>query len=367
MINKKLLNKIYERVNVEKFLEHYHVRISGKNGPWLRMPCILPSHKDTSPSANLNTETGFYKCFVCGNRSFYTLVKELENLPSFGAAVEFVKKKVGFESDTSHIEFMLEELNDLQNEEFENVDEVKIIDVDISKFESALDYYHIVKKRVDDKMIQYWDLKYATSGFYKNRLIIPITYKGRTVSFCARDMSGRAEKWLKLLKRAKKDHLTVSEIDELRDKYECKKIIYPPVIVDEPRDIIYGSSISALMFNFDKAIDWNKDYIILVEGAFDAMRLFSWGFNAVAILGTKLSRFNRSRILENYDKVYICLDNDEKEDDSNPGQESAMKIYDSLKDKLDVYNILLPPGKDPDDCTVDEFEECFRNAKENFS
>lgn len=360
MFNKVLLQKIYSKVDVEKFLKHYKVKIDSRNGPWLRMRCILPGHKDSSPSANLNVETGIYKCFVCGARSFFTLVKELEGLPSFTSAVDHVKKKVGFEDDGHYIDFLLDEINSLQNEMDDDNDEVKIVDVDLSSFVSAMNYYDIVKKRVTEKMINFWNLKYATDGYYKDRLIIPITIDNRNVSFCARDFSGKSKKWERLLKRAKKDKLTVTEIDELREKYECKKILYPPVIVDEPlKNIQYGSSIGALIFNIDQAISWSKEYVILVEGVFDAMYLFSHGFNAVAILGTSLTKYKRHKLLANFNKVYICLDNDLKDDKTNPGQEAAAKIVQEIKSKIETFVITIPPGKDPDECSVSEFESCF--------
>jgi len=370
LINKRILKKIYEKIDAEKFLSHYRAKITGRNGPWLRMHCILPGHQDTTPSANFNTEIGIYKCFTCTSKaiSFYKLVQHLEQLNSFEDAIEFVKKKVGYEDDGNYIDDLLNEIDDIQNEIKDNDEDNIIIDVDISQFDSALNHYDIAKKRVNDKMIKFWDIRYATKGYYKGRLIIPIKSNGKIVSFCACDMTRKAEKWLKVLKKAKKDKLTVTEIDELREKYECKKILYPPVIVEEPKkNIIYGSSISTLMFNFDEAIHWNNthkqsDYVILVEGAFDAIKLFSLGFNAVAILGTSLSDYNRHRILANFDKVYVALDNDIKENDKNPGQIAAEKIIKSLKNNIETYNILLPAGKDPDECDEEEFEHCFNDA-----
>jgi len=256
MISDATLKKIYEKVDAEKFLDHYNVKIVGRNGPWLRMHCILPDHMDTTPSANLNTETGMYKCFSCNRAiSFFNLVKALEDLSSFDDAVSFVKKKVGYEDDDDYIEDMLAELNSIQSDIDDDNEDLKIIDVDLSEFDSAIDHFDKVKFRVNEKMIKFWDLKFSTTGYYKDRLVIPITEKNRVVSFCARDMSGRAEKWRKMLKAARKNRLTVAEVEELQEKYECKKILYPPVIIEEPfKNIIYGSSIGALMFNFDKTV-----------------------------------------------------------------------------------------------------------------
>jgi hypothetical protein len=181
-------------------------------------------------------------------------------------------------------------------------------------------------------------------------------------------MTGKANKWLKILAQAKKDKLTVTEIAELKDKYECKKILYPKVFdkdSGEPqRDIIYGSLIQHLLFNYDNAVKTGKDYVILVEGVFDCMRLFVWGFNAVALCGTKLSAHNRSLLLKQFEKIYIALDNDIGKS-KNAGQLSAQAIKDSLKNDIDIYNIVLPPNKDPDECTREEFAQYLADSVSN--
>lgn len=363
------LKRIYKKVDVVKFFKHYRAKTIGQTGDEIRMHCVLPAHKDTSPSANFNINKGLYNCYVCGGRTFFQLVQEIENLQSFSESVEFVRKMVGLDEDDEHdqIDLLLEDLKDLQSEDDEDAEIPSYLEIDLSirpEFESALKHFSKVKKRVSVAMIKLWDLRYVVSGYYKDRLVIPITHDGKVVSFAARDMTEKSALWLKMLVQAKKDRLTVTELAELRERYECKKIIYPPILdkFDERRgNIIYGSSIKYLMFNIDRALT-NRDYVILVEGAFDAMRLHMWGFNAVAILGTKLSSHNRTTLLSNFDRVYVALDNDIKENGSNPGQEAAVKIIESLKSEVEAFNVFLPPGKDPDECTREEFSQLLGQA-----
>ena len=367
---KSELSKIYKRVDVEKFLKHYKAVISSRSGPWLRMCCILPGHKDSSPSANFNTVNGVYNCFVCGGKSFFKLVQELESFKNFASSIEFVKKMIGYEDEYSQVDLLLEDLRSLQVEDDEQLETPSFVSINLSEFpefEDAKIHFPIVKHRVSFKMIDFWKLKYAISGYYKDRLIVPITHDNECVSFVARDMSGRADRWLRLLSRAKKDRLTVTEIAELVEKYECKKMLYPPVFEESSstfKNIIYGTHIKYLMFNIDRALK-NKDYVILVEGVFDAMRLYMWGFNVVALLGTKLSIFNRKTLLSNFDKIYVSLDNDIKENKSNPGQDAAAKIIDSFGSEVDIYNIVLPPGVDPDECSREQFNLLMKEAEIN--
>jgi len=360
------LKRIYQMVDIDKFFDHYRARIVHTIGNEIRMCCILPNHKDSSPSANFNTEKALYNCFVCGGMGFFKLVQELEGFSSFAESVNHVKKMVGYDEnqELTYIDVLLEELKDIQTEEDDD-EEPEFLEVNLSlhtEFEDAMNHFSIVKKRVSKRMIELWDLKYAVSGYYRERLVIPIKLKSKVMSFAARDMSGRANKWLSTLAQAKKDKLTVTELAELREKYECKKILYPPILdkYDETKkNIIYATAIKYLLFNLDMALERTKDYVIIVEGVFDAMRLFIWGYNAVALLGTKLSKYNRSMLLANFDRLYIALDNDIKDNGDNPGQEAAAKIIESIQGEIEVFNILLPPGKDPDDCTKDEFQLCF--------
>jgi DNA primase len=363
MYSKIELQNIYQKVDIQKFFKHYNAKIDTKFGNEFRLQCVLPGHRDSSPSASFNVKKGLYNCFVCGGRNLFSLVKELENLRTFDDAVEFVKSMVGYEGNESHIDVLLNEMNELQNDDVEVDEQCKKTIIDFSKypeFEDAEKHFIKVKKRVSRSMIHMWNLRYAVSGYYKDRLIIPIMMSNEVLSFAARDMSGKANKWLKLLRQAKKDKLTVTELADLKVKYECKKILYPSVLDENEenfKNIMHGTSIKTLLFNFDNAKK-NSDYVILVEGVFDCMRLFTWGFNSVALCGTKLSDKNKSKILANFDKVYLALDNDTK-NDKNAGQNAAQTIMKDLSKNIDVYNIVLPPNKDPDECSFEEFKQYF--------
>jgi DNA primase len=363
------LKRIYKKVDVNRFFSHYKTNTLGQSGDWLRMRCILPGHKDMSASANFNVDKGIYKCFVCGARSFFKLVQELENLSSFYESVEFVKKMVGYgeDNENNQIDLLLEDLKEIQSDDQEEERDPEYVSIDLTKypeFENAKNHFSKVKKRVSLQMIKQWNLLYAVSGYYKDRLVIPITNENTVMSFAARDMTGRSALWLKMLKQAKKDNLTVTELAELREQYECKKIIYPPILEkkDETKfNIIYGTAIRYLLFNFENAIQC-KDYVIVVEGVFDAMALHMWGFNVVALLGTKLSNLNRARLLSNFDRIYVALDNDVNDKGTNPGQEAAIKILESFNNEVEAFNVIMPPNRDPDECSREEFDQLLKQS-----
>ena len=376
--DEQYLNALFRMVDVPALLEKYHANIVGNEvrthkGRELRMHCIMPGHRDNDASASFNLEKGLYNCWSkCGGLTFWNLIQQMENLPNFPAAVEFIQKLVGFDDDGEIDELALlkDRIERLQfapeiEDTSMNVEYTEIKLEDHPEFETALNHMEIVKSRVTESMVKFWDLRYAVSGFYKGRLIIPFRVNGKVVSFAARDMTGRCDKWKRIQARAKKLNLTKSEYDDLSKQYKVQKIVYPAT-ADFGSRHIRGTPVQFILFNLDEVLEYGKenDYVIITEGPFDAMRLFSWGYNAVAVLGLNLATFKRSKILENFSKVYVCLDNDSKEDGSNPGQEAAAKMVDSLVGNVSVLNVVLPKGKDPDDCTQDEFESYLKSAIE---
>jgi hypothetical protein len=102
---------------------------------------------------------------------------------------------------------------------------------------------------------------------------------------------------------------------------------------------------SHYLYNYDYAKPYAKDYVVIVEGPLDAIR---YGEPAVAILGKKLSIMQQRLIQSVWDSgtVVIMLD---------PEALKEMKqALDELKSKIfggQAFQISLPDGKDPGDCT----------------
>jgi DNA primase len=67
-------------------------------------------------------------------------------------------------------------------------------------------------------------------------------------------------------------------------------------------------------------------------------------------------------LISRFRKIFFALDNDTHKK-VNAGQEAAMKFGPELASEIETWNILLPSGKDPDDCTKDEFVDAVNHAK----
>ncbi|MFA5733272.1 MAG: hypothetical protein WC934_14885, partial [Acidithiobacillus sp.] len=206
--------------------------------------------------------------------------------------------------------------------------------------------------RIPDKeIIKQYNIRYCNNGYYKNRFIIPIIFSGKmTTTFYARSIYRSANDYIEHLKSF--NNLNTEQQNNIIDNF--RKVLFP-----------VGNQSKYLFFNWDNAVN-NTDYVILVEGILDAIKIANWGYNVIANLTLFLNSYKRGLILSKFNKVYLCMDNDYKvkiekhgKVIKNPGQEGSKKIFESLNNIIETKTIVLPQGKDPDDCNKDEFDAAF--------
>ncbi len=106
-----------------------------------------------------------------------------------------------------------------------------------------------------------------------------------------------------------------------------------------------------MLFNLQKATkSIRKTHkAIIVEGPLDVLRFWMAGiYNAVAVLGSDLSGPQRSLLLERecFDMV-LAFDND------TSGEDSTKKIIKTCKPYFNLYQMILPNGKDIGDLDVE--------------
>ena len=105
------------------------------------------------------------------------------------------------------------------------------------------------------------------------------------------------------------------------------------------------------LYNYDDGYD----YVVVVEGYSDVLRLYEHGYNATAVLGADVSRWQAQKISE-FEHVYLAFDNDDA------GRRATEIAYWQVSPHTDVK--LIPyPTKDPGEC-VDKrtWAESFRDA-----
>jgi len=130
--------------------------------------------------------------------------------------------------------------------------------------------------------------------------------------------------------------------------------------INTPQTTIYNKSL--ILYNLDKAkVEIKKQGVaVLVEGQMDALTSFQAGVkNVVATSGTALTR-DQITILKRYsDNLAIAFDTD------LAGESAAKRGIDSaLSEEMNVKVIVLPTGKDPDECIKNNPDDWFKAVKE---
>lgn len=99
---------------------------------------------------------------------------------------------------------------------------------------------------------------------------------------------------------------------------------------------------SDLLFNWHRAAPHLARGVVVVEGPFDAMRVWQAGCRPVAaLLGTELSSAQRA-LLATAPRVVVMLDGDDA------GRQGARKLLAALAPRP-VLVVRLPEGRDPAD------------------
>lgn len=104
------------------------------------------------------------------------------------------------------------------------------------------------------------------------------------------------------------------------------------------------------LFNVQAIID-ALDHILIVEGELDAIAASVAGFPAVAVPGVNGWKPHFRRCFDGIERVLVVCDNDLKEDGSNPGQELAKRLTETVPNAVRVS---LPAGQDVNSTLVSQ-------------
>lgn len=303
---------------------------------------LCPFHGEKTPSFNIYTENGSFYCFGCGvGGDVISFVMKIENL-DYVDAVKFLAQRCGMDMPENSYD---DSMNRLRTRVYEANREAarfyyKALYSQFGK--QGLDYFH--GRMLDDRTIRHFGLGYADDdwsslcdylldkGFskneltaanlavkqkngngiydrFRNRVMFPIIdLRGNVIAFGGRIMTDEKPKYL-----------------NTSDTPVFKK--------------------SENLFSLNNAKNSGSKTLILCEGYMDVIAVNRAGFqNAVATLGTALTK-EQAMLMKRYaDEVVICYDNDEA------GQKATSRAIPLLRSAgLLVRVLTVPNGKDPDE------------------
>lgn len=114
---------------------------------------------------------------------------------------------------------------------------------------------------------------------------------------------------------------------------------------------LHSSGFQRAYYLYGEHLATKQAPVILCEGFFDTIFMVQNGFNAVAMMGTHLSRFQAEKLTRLFTKLTLLLDGD------RAGYEAVDKIVATMQPHMPVSVVTLPEGADPDDLSVEALRE----------
>lgn len=269
---------------------------------------ICPFHPDTSPSCGVDKYRGFFKCFACNAGGHWNKL-----------AAKLGMEKLAWQKSKA-TDSSVEELRDGMSRAL-----MKAGVQDPSRMLK-------VKHR---PLVAPWPTGRIWRGLSGEFL------SGRIGCILVNDLRNNVERIGLPVRQATGELLG----------YTCRAIDpadaepkYIPLAADRTgwrdKELPAGDS----LFLVDKALTEGWDRLVVVEGPYDALKLYAGGVPAVAILGTNNWTATKVGILTGLglSAVAVMMDND------NSGWDAQPRVIGSLKHSVKTVGLALPPSvKDP--------------------
>jgi DNA primase len=357
---------IREKMDPVTLLEHYGVDIADRNFRYDKVRCSCPLHggdNGTAFSFDLNTKT--FTCFTnhCGeNPSQWFFIPKEGNAPrdlflfiklmeeglgrkcSFKRALEIGSELTGINLDASTTAYNKEMSDNLDTQKWIRTMARVNQQVELETFdESEIEMYqamlpaceYIDSRGFDDETLNFFQVGFSPEGVDEAYRAKQKDFSGRII-FPVRGTDGGLVGWSGRL--ATDDKALIKKHNKWMHKMDFDK--------------------GFVLYNFNNARPHVRESmeLILVEGAWDVIRLWSYGIkNVVAVMGSSLTPEQLQLAISSALKIKVFLDGD------GAGQSGARRICEQLKRYVDVYTIQAEG--DPDNLSIEDAYQAIYSAK----
>ena len=339
-IPEEKVDEIRSSTNIVHYISQYlNLQKDGQN-----FKALCPFHTEKTPSFKINPEKQIFHCFGCGKGgNVFTFIMEYEHL-SFPEAL----KKA---ADFSGIQITLEEKDEETENYFQKLYDINekactFFEESLHKPQNKTKLNYFIDRQLSMETIKAFRLGFAPDSY--DRLLDYLKDENADLK--------EAQK-LGLIQEKQKENgyyakfryrvmfpfmNTTGKIigfggRKLREEQQPKYLNSPESPVYKKGQILYGLHLAVQSIR-------QNNYVILVEGYFDLLRLYESGIkNVVASSGTALTDA-QARLLRRYTQnVYISYDGD------SAGVKAAIKnAYIIENNGLNAFIIPLPEKDDPD-------------------
>jgi len=315
---------------------------------------LCPFHNEKTGSFTVYPESQSFYCFGCGaGGDIVSFLMRAENL-DYVEAVTMLAEQYGirlpennFDNSLARKKSRLLEANKEAARFFHN-------SLKTEEGRIAMDYYN--NRNLSQSIIVRFGLGYAPDKW--DSLIKHMTSKGYTVTeLYEANLVKKSEKNGKTYYYDNFRNRIIIPIIDLRGNVIAfgGRVLddSKPKYVNTSDTLIYKKSNA--VFALNKAKNDNGGKIILAEGYMDVIALHQAGFtNAVACLGTALTR-EQARLISRYaDEVILAYDSDAA---GKAATEKAISIFNEIDIKVRVLSLV--GGKDPDEIIKKHGRERF--------
>jgi hypothetical protein len=293
-------------LNVTKLANDYNIPIftSGKNvsSGWVNFRCPYPKCSDTSNHLGYNLAKDYFRCWKCGwHGQIETLCLLLRlDKPTVISLIYQYGGQINYRKVEKEIVVKTKAFQFPSNAE------------SLSKSHKR----YLKDRKFDPNYLsKTWGIlgtgpvSHLDGIKFNRRIIVPITWDGKVVSFTARDITNR---------------------------HPLRYIACP-----KPREIVHHKNIL-----YGRQQDWSKD-VIVVEGVTDVFRL---GTRAVATFGIEYTRPQIRIMAKNFRRVFVLYDDEPQAQDKAAKLVAELKFYGIFAKQITIVGD--PGGMDQSEADV---------------
>ena len=305
---------------------------------------LCPFHKEKTPSFNISDDKGFFHCFGCGkNGDIFSYVMEMENISFFDALKKLADQAgINYNNDSfSQNPKLKNQLNLLKRicDSYEQNLKAPI-------GEKARNYLN--KRGINQSLIENFRIGYSGNLKTNEYLVSRLSEEGFSID----DMV---------------DIGLVKENHKRNYVFYFQQRLMIPILNNSGKVIAFGgrllregnpkylNSPETYLFQKNKQLFGvseakrfiNNKRLIVCEGYMDVISLNSFGYPAVASLGTALTENQIENIFNISDEAFLVFDGD------TAGKNATVRVFEKYFPKLKLNKklkfVFLPNDQDPEE------------------
>lgn len=283
-----------------------------------------PFHNDSDPSCGVWGDTGYFRCFACGEEgSLAELIAKVEDIPIHQAL-----RRLRGQSSLKELEDSIGKMLDSKDVPLAYYDVESFMKVYPAVLPETKVWDYLIGRGITSESISRFQMRWGgDTGKYHHRVVLPIfTVPGKLLAYVGRAIySEMAPK----TRKSRSPHRALFGLHELLKCASC------------------------------------FEAIVIVEGEFDAIYLQQYGIPAVANMGTSPLGAEKIRLLRKYaKKVVLAYDGDDAGIHAMFGKDGKPGEVYRLSRHIPTISVRLPDGLDPNELCEQDVLSLFGKWRE---